>query len=119
MDRAVNFWKRVDEVRGDMSLLDISNAISIPYSTIRNQRAENRYPKRSEIEAIASFLGVSSDFLEIGYERIKITPEMDYVRRNKRAEWIMHRCMESEKMLAVLYSFVECLSKEAFDYLDK
>lgn len=95
-----------------MSLLDISEAISVPYSTIRNQRAENRYPKRSEIEAIASFLGVSPDFLERGYERINITPEMDYVRRNKRAEWIMHRCMESEKMLAVLYAFVECLSKE-------
>ena len=95
-----------------MSLLDISEAISVPYSTIRNQRAENRYPKRSEIEAIASFLGVSPDFLERGYERINITPEMDYVRRNRRAEWIMHRCMESEKRLAVLYAFVECLSKE-------
>ena len=112
MDRAVTFWKRVDDARGNVSLLDISEAISVPYSTIRNQRAENRYPKRSEIEAIASFLGVSPDFLERGYERINITPEMDYVRRNKRAEWIMHRCMESEKMLAVLYAFVECLSKE-------
>ena len=112
MDRAVNFWKRVDDARGNVSLLDISEAISVPYSTIRNQRAENRYPKRSEIEAIASFLGVSFDYLDRGFEQINITPEMDYVRRNKRAEWIMHKCMESEKMLAVLYSFVECLSKE-------
>ena len=90
----------------------MSEAISVPYSTIRNQRTENRYPKRSEIEAIASFLGVSFDFLDRGFEQINITPEMDYVRRNKRAEWIMHNCMESEKTLAVLYSFVECLSKE-------
>ena len=112
MDRAIEFWKRVDELRGNISLSDLSEAISVPYSTIRNQRTENRYPKRSEIEAIASFLGVSPDFLERGYERINITPEMDYVRRNRRAEWIMHRCMESEKMLAVLYAFVECLSKE-------
>ena len=112
MDRAIDFWKRVDELRGDISLSDLSEAISVPYSTIRNQRTENRYPKRSEIEAIASFLGVSFDYLDRGFEQINITPEMDYVRRNKRAEWIMHKCMESEKMLAVLYSFVECLSKE-------
>ena len=112
MDRAIEFWKRVDELRGNISLSDLSEAISVPYSTIRNQRTENRYPKRSEIEAIASFLGVSFDFLDRGFEQINITPEMDYVRRNKRAEWIMHRYMESEKMLAVLYAFVECLSKE-------
>ena len=112
MDRAIEFWKRVDELRGNISLSDLSEAISVPYSTIRNQRTENRYPKRSEIEAIASFLGVSFDFLDRGFEQINITPEMYYVRRNKRAEWIMHRCMESEKMLAVLYAFVECLSKE-------
>ena len=112
MDRAIEFWKRVDELRGNISLSDLSEAISVPYSTIRNQRTENRYPKRSEIEAIASFLGVSFDFLDRGFEHINITPEMDYVRRNKRAEWIMHRCMESEKMLAVVYAFVECLSKE-------
>ena len=112
MDRAIEFWKRVDELRGNISLSDLSEAISVPYSTIRNQRTENRYPKRSEIEAIASFRGVSFDFLDRGFEQINITPEMDYVRRNKRAEWIMHRCMESEKMLAVLYAFVECLSKE-------
>ena len=112
MDRAIDFWKRVDELRGDISLSDLSEAISVPYSTIRNQRTENRYPKRSEIEAIASFLGVSFDYLDRGFEQINITPEMDYVRRNKRAEWIMHKCMESEKMLAVLYAFVECLSKE-------
>ena len=112
MDRAIEFWKRVDELRGNISLSDLSEAISVPYSTIRNQRTENRYPKRSEIEAIASFLGVSFDFLDRGFEQINITPEMDYVRRNRRAEWIMHKCMESEKMLAVLYSFVECLSKE-------
>lgn len=94
-----------------MSLCDISEAISVPYSTIRNQRAESRYPKRAEIEAIASVLGVSSDYLERGYERISITPEMDYVRRNKRAEWIIEKCMESDRMLAVLYSFVECMER--------
>ena len=43
---------------------------------------------------------------------VNITPEMEYVRRNKRAEWIIEKCMESDKMLAVLYSFVEYLSKE-------
>ena len=112
MNTAKGFWDRVDKLRNGKSLKDLADSIGLNYTTLRNQRSKNRYPKRSEIEAIASFLGVSPDFLERGYERINITPEMDYVRRNRRAEWIMHRCMESEKMLAVLYAFVECLSKE-------
>lgn len=42
---------------------------------------------------------------------VKITPEMEYVRRNKRAEWIIEKCIENDRMLAVLYSFVECLDR--------
>lgn len=69
---------------------------------------------------IAEILGTSLDSLVSDSPGIpKITPEMEYVRHNKRAEWIIHRCIESDRLLAVLYSFVECLSKEAFDYLDK
>lgn len=114
MNTALNFWKRVDELRGEKTLCDISEELSIPYSTIRNQRAQNRYPKRNEIERIANALGVTSDFLITGYSPASITPEMDYVRRNKRAEWIIEKCIESDRMLAVLYSFVETLDREGF-----
>ena len=101
-------------MRGERTLCDISEELSIPYSTIRNQRAQNRYPKRNEIERIANALGVTSDFLITGYSPASITPEMDYVRRNKRAEWIIEKCIESDRMLAVLYSFVETLDREGF-----
>ena len=114
MNTALSFWRRVDELRGDRTLFDISEELSIPYSTIRNQRAQNRYPKRNEIERIANALGVTSDFLITGYSPASITPEMDYVRRNKRAEWIIEKCIESDRMLAVLYSFVETLDREGF-----
>lgn len=42
---------------------------------------------------------------------VNITPEMEYVRRNKRAEWIIEKCMENDRMLAILYSFVECMDR--------
>ena len=114
MNTASNFWKRVDELRGERTLCDISEELSIPYSTIRNQRAESRYPKRNEIEKIANVLGVTSDFLITGSSPASITPEMEYVQRNRRAEWIIEKCIANDKMLAILYSFVECLEKEGY-----
>ena len=69
---------------------------------------------------ISEVLGTSIDSLLSDTSiKLNITPEMDFVRRNKRASWIIGRCIENERLLAILYSFVECLSQEAFDYLDK
>ena len=114
MNTASNFWKRVDELRGERTLCDISEELSIPYSTIRNQRAQNRYPKRNEIERIANALGVTSDFLITGYSPASITPEMEYVQRNRRAEWIIEKRKANDKMLAILHSFVKYLEKEGY-----
>ena len=69
---------------------------------------------------ISKVLGTSIDsLLSDTPVKLNITPEMDFVRRNKRASWIIEKCIENDRLLAILYSFVECLSKEAFDYLDK
>ena len=113
MNTAQDFWNRVDSLRGGKSLKDLADSIGLNYTTLINQRSKNRYPSRADMIKISEVLGTSIDsLLSDTPVKLNITPEMDYVRRNKRAEWIMHRCLESEKMLAVLYAFVECLSKE-------
>lgn len=113
MNTAQDFWSRVDALRGGKSLKDLADSIGLNYTTLINQRSKNRYPSRADMIKISEVLGTSIDsLLSDTPASYKITPEMDYVRRNKRAEWIMHRCMENEKMLAVLYAFVECLGKE-------
>ena len=64
---------------------------------------------------IAEVLGTTLDSLVSDVpEPNRITAEMDYVRRNKRAEWFVHKCMTGDRMLAILYSFVECLEKEGY-----
>lgn len=113
MDTAQGFWKRVDVFRNGKSLRDLADEIGLNYTTLINQRSKNRYPSRTDMMKIAHVLGTTLDeLLSDTSSMYKITPEMDYVRRNKRAEWIIDKCMESDRMLAVLYSFVECLSKE-------
>lgn len=120
MNTAQGFWNRVDALKGCMSLRELADSIGLNYTTLINQRSKNRYPSRTDIMKIAEILGVSIDsLLSDTAVQLDITPEMDFVRRNKRASWIIGRCIENDRLLAILYSFVECLSKEAFDYLDK
>lgn len=115
MNTAKGFWDRVDKLRNGKSLKDLADSIGLNYTTLRNQRSKNRYPSRPDMMRIAEILGTSLDSLVSDIPAsYKITPEMDYVRRNKRAEWIIEKCIESDRMLAVLYSFVETLDREGF-----
>ena len=94
---------------------DLADSIGLNYTTLRNQRSKNRYPSRPDMMRIAEILGTSLDSLVSDTPAsYKITSEMDYVRRNKRAEWIIEKCISNDKMLAILYSFVECLEKEGY-----
>ena len=58
------FWKRVDELRGDTKLSKLANDLN--YTTIRNQRSENRYPKNEDISKIARYLGTTEGYLISG-----------------------------------------------------
>ena len=115
MNTAKGFWDRVDTIRNGKSLKDLADEIGLNYTTLINQRSKNRYPSRPDMMRIAEVLGTTLDSLVSDVpEPNRITAEMDYVRRNKRAEWIVHKCMTGDRMLAILYSFVECLEKEGY-----
>lgn len=115
MNTAKGFWDRVDTIRDGKSLKDLADEIGLNYTTLINQRSKNRYPSRPDMMRIAEVLGTTLDSLVSDVpEPNRITAEMDYVRRNKRAEWIIEKCIESDRMLAVLYSFVETLDREGF-----
>ena len=60
------FWKRVDELRGDIKLSKLANDLDLNYTTIRNQRSENRYPKNEDISKIANYLGTTEGYLISG-----------------------------------------------------
>lgn len=60
------FWKRVDELRGDIKLSKLANDLKLNYTTIRNQRSENRYPKNEDISKIANYLGTTEGYLISG-----------------------------------------------------
>lgn len=112
MNSASDFWKKVDEKRGNKSLKDLAEELGLNYTTLRNQRSKNRYPSRADMLRISEILGTSLDSLVSETPNApKITPEMEYVRRNRRAEWIIEKCMSNDKMLAILYSFVECIDR--------
>lgn len=60
------FWKRVDELRRDIKLSKMAEDLDLNYTTIRNQRSENRYPKNEDITKIARYLGTTEGYLISG-----------------------------------------------------
>lgn len=114
VDRGYEFWKRVDKIKGNLSLNDIANSAGINYRTMLNQRSQNRIPKKEQLIKIANAFGVSIGFL-LGTEEIdniNITPEMEFVRDNEAARLLVRKMMENPSLLAAL-SAVAALSEKS------
>lgn len=104
---AFGFWKRVDEIKGKMSLSEIALKSGIKYQQIRHLRSENRYPKANEIFSIAEVLCTNTDFLIGGIKNKVDDLEMEFVRDNPLCRKIVRFMMEDEHLLEVIAAFVE------------
>lgn len=63
---AFQFWKRVDDVRGKVSLSQIAEAVGVKDQSIRAMRSQNRYPKADIQLKLAEYLGTTVDYLMTG-----------------------------------------------------
>ena len=111
-DDAFGFWKRVDELKGKMTLSELSVNAGIKYQQVRHLRSENRYPKAEEIHRISLILKSSSDYLISGINSSDLSPEMEFVRDNPLCRKIVRYLMEDERLLEVISAFIESSEKK-------
>lgn len=111
-DDAFGFWKRVDELKGKMTLSELSVNAGIKYQQVRHLRSENRYPKAEEIHRISLILKSSSDYLISGIDSSDLSPEMEFVRDNPLCRKIVRYLMEDERLLEVISAFIESSEKK-------
>lgn len=63
---AYDFWNRVDQLKGNIKLSQVAEETGIKYQTLRNQRSENRYPKKEDITKLAIYLKTTEEYLMTG-----------------------------------------------------
>lgn len=111
MNDGFTFWKRVDELLGDRSLLDLASGTGLNYGTIKNQRSSNRVPKSYCVQTIAEYLNTTTSFL-LSENTNGITIEMEFVRDNPLCRKIVRYLMEDERLLEVISAFIESSEKK-------
>lgn len=111
MNDGFTFWKRVDELLGDRSLLDLASGTGLNYGTIKNQRSSNRVPKSYCVQTIAEYLNTTTSFL-LSENTNGITIEMEFVRDNPLCRKIVRYLMEDESLLEVISAFIESSEKK-------
>ena len=97
-----DFWKRVDELRGHISLKDLSEMTGIKYTRIRDSRSLCRTPGLYDVIKISEALGVSVTYLVTGKDSSALTPEMLYVRDSEAARLLIRRIMDNPPLLDAL-----------------
>lgn len=111
---AYDFWNRIDKLKGDTKLTQIAEATGINYQTLRNQRSENRYPKKEDMGKIADYLSTTVEFLMTGIHirpADNLCPEARYVQENPEARILVSQIMKDPALLSALAVVIESARK--------
>ena len=65
-ESAYNYWKRVDELRGNKSIDQIGEEIGLKGQSLRNMRSQVRFPKAEASLKIAKCLSTTVEYLMYG-----------------------------------------------------
>jgi hypothetical protein len=65
-EKADVFWKRVDDLKKDITMKAIVERAGLEYEVIRVQRTRNRIPRTTEAVALAGALGTTVEYLITG-----------------------------------------------------
>lgn len=115
---AFEFWKRVDELKGDMFLQELAEKAGLNYRTMRNQRSRCTFPKPADMQAIAKVLGTTQEYLMTGLGSPNVTtpkqegtpcfsPEALAVENDDRLKALVRACLRDPRLLDVISAVVE------------
>ncbi len=112
-EKAFGFWKRVDELRGDKRLKDLSAVIGIKEQSLRMMRSRCSIPRALAVKALAEYLGTTQSYLlegDNGNETPAVTqdlPEVEYVRNSPEAQALIRAVMRNPRLLEALAVVIE------------
>ena len=114
---ALQFWNRVDDMRGDMSLKELAERAGINYLTMKGMRSSCRYPKENAIMQIAEVLNTTPDILLSGKakaqtkagarEGASLSPEALAVENDDRLKALVRACLRDPRLLDIISAVVE------------
>ncbi len=127
---AFEFWKRVDELKGDMFLQELAEKAGLNYKTMRNQRSNCTFPKSVDMQAIAKVLGTTQEYLMTGLgeqsnttsdvllggkagarEGAPLSPEALAVEKDDRLKALVRACLRDPRLLDIISAVVESSEK--------
>ena len=112
---AYDFWDRVDQLKGNIKLTQLAEDAGINYQTLRNQRSENRYPKKEDIGKLATYLSTTEEYLMTGIHIRPVDnlcPEARYVQESPEARLLVSQVMKDPALLSALAVVIESARKE-------
>lgn len=104
---AYEFWKRVDDLRGKLTISEIGERTGVKEQRIKHLRSEVRYPKVEDCILIARILNCSLDYLVFGTEALDLSPEARYVENNAPARTLVSTIMKDPPLLSALSLVIE------------
>ncbi len=107
MSFAYQFWKRIDALRGNTSLKDLSEKVGIKYQRIKEQRSSGRIPNADDLFRLSQTLGTSVEYLLTGKnQQVYICPEAKAVNEDPELQALVRAIMKDRRLLSALASVI-------------
>lgn len=110
-DLGYNFWKRVDEKKGNLTITKLCEDLNLKYNRIRDNRSENRLPNIEDLIRIANYFHTDVNYLLTGADYLSLAPEVEYVRTNPQARALIRAVMRDEHLLTALALVIESFER--------
>lgn len=117
---AIQYWNRVDKLRGKTPLYVIADEIQVPLQTLKNLRSQHRYPKSESSALLAAYLGTTVDFLMTGGENISVReeeycPEAKFVQDTPEIRTIVRLLMSNKPFIAYINALIADVERNCRD----
>ena len=108
MDEAFYFWRRVDDLRGDITLGELASVMGLKEQSLRAMRSKLRCPKADALSKLADRLNTSVEYLVNGAEsKDHDLPEVEFVRNSPEARSLIRAIMKDPPLLSALSLVIE------------
>ena len=107
-ERSYQIWTRVDTLKGNLSLSDLSAKVGMKYQRMKEQRSSGRIPSAEDLYALAKGLGTSMEFLLTGEDQVSaLSLEAQFVEKNETMKTLVRYCMKDAHLLSALEPIIE------------
>lgn len=109
------FWKRIDSLLGNKTLVRLAEETNLNYGTMKKRRSLDRFPSVEDSYILAKTLGTTVEYLMTGEKDQLICPEAKAVQEDGNLQALVRAVMRDPRLIQIMGTLIESTEQNIRD----